>query len=223
MTVREHHLVVSRTARYVTLGEPGPEITEIWFVCHGYGQLAKHFIKHFEPIAAPHRLVVAPEALSRFYLESPNVAAKDRRVGATWMTREDRLAEIEDQIEYLDALYDATLTGLDRDRIRVRALGFSQGVATVTRWLLNGKAYADEMILWAGSVPGELDLDGQRVRLEAMRVTLVLGTRDEFATWAALDEQRTRFERVGLEPRALSFDGGHTVDAAMLVQLADEA
>ena len=47
--VSEHHLSVARTARYYTLGEPGA--TEVWFVCHGYGQLAGRFLRRFEPIA----------------------------------------------------------------------------------------------------------------------------------------------------------------------------
>src|SRR5438309_2238381 len=32
-TVHEHHLPVSRTARYHTLGAPGPGTREVWVVC----------------------------------------------------------------------------------------------------------------------------------------------------------------------------------------------
>src|ERR1051325_10016453 len=49
------------------------------------------------------RRLVAPEGLSRFYLSE---RATERRVGASWMTREDRLAEIADYLGYLDAVYD---------------------------------------------------------------------------------------------------------------------
>src|SRR2546425_7420836 len=92
--MQEHHLPVTRTARYFTLGESSPGVGEVWFVCHGYGQLAGRFLRHFEPLADGTRLVVAPEALSRFYLEDTTVPAKERKVGATWMTRENRLSEI---------------------------------------------------------------------------------------------------------------------------------
>ena len=37
---RELHLTVPRTARYWTLGEPGPGLRQVWIACHGYGQLA---------------------------------------------------------------------------------------------------------------------------------------------------------------------------------------
>jgi hypothetical protein len=49
---------------------------------------------------------VAPEGLSRFYFEG-GFHGPGSKVGATWMTREDRLAKIEDYVGYLDALHDA--------------------------------------------------------------------------------------------------------------------
>ena len=92
-TVHEHHLPVSRTARYYTLGDPGPGTRQVWVVCHGYGQLASRFLEKLRALDDGTRYLVAPEGLSRFYLsESP----AERRVGASWMTREDRLAEIAD-------------------------------------------------------------------------------------------------------------------------------
>jgi len=68
--MREHHLIVPRSARYFTLGELGPGTRDVWFVCHGYGQLAGRFLRQFEPLMDGTRFVVAPEGLSRFYLES---------------------------------------------------------------------------------------------------------------------------------------------------------
>ena len=45
------------------------------------------------PLDDGSRLIVAPEALSRFYLgEVSQRPASERRVGASWMTREDRPA-----------------------------------------------------------------------------------------------------------------------------------
>src|SRR5881396_3950063 len=100
--MHEHHLSVSRTARYFTLGERSAAVEEVWFACHGYGQLGARFLEKLRVLDDGTRYLVAPEGLSRFYLsESPT----ERRVGASWMTREDRLAEIEDYVRYLDAVY----------------------------------------------------------------------------------------------------------------------
>ena len=155
---REHHLPVSRTARYFTTGEPHAGVRELWFVCHGYGQLAGRFIRHFEAIAAPERLIVAPEALSRFYVETPGKTHADTHVGASWMTREDRLSDIEDYVEYLDALH-AHISEPARRRARpaFTALGFSQGVATVARWLERTKVHVDRALFW-----GRRDARGHR-------------------------------------------------------------
>ena len=48
MKIKENTILTSRTARYYTIGEANQETTDVWIVCHGYGQLAKYFIKHFQ-------------------------------------------------------------------------------------------------------------------------------------------------------------------------------
>ena len=153
---REHHLPVSRTARYYTTGEPHAGVRELWFVCHGYGQLAGRFIRHFEAIATPERLIVAPEALSRFYVEVQGKTHADTHVGASWMTREDRLSDIEDYVEYLDALHAHIWSALGGALPVFTAFGFSQGVATVARWLERTKVHVDRALFWGNAIPGDI-------------------------------------------------------------------
>ena len=94
---REHHLAVNRTARYHTLGEPSAALRQVWFVLHGHAQLSAFFIRHFAVLDDGTRLIVAPEALDRFYVDRTTfTGAGQARVAATWMTKEDRLAEIAD-------------------------------------------------------------------------------------------------------------------------------
>ena len=205
--MQEHHFSTPKTARYFTLGSP-ERSTDLWIVCHGYGQLASRFLERFRPIEAEQRCIVAPEGLSRFYLtESPT----ERRVGATWMTREDRLQEIDDYVRYLDGVYAKTVTG----GARVTALGFSQGTATVCRWTALGSSRVDHLIVWGGEVPPDLDL----TRLRVPRLTLVYGTRDEYFTpkIIAATESRLREHKISYE--SISFEGGHEIDAATLRRL----
>src|ERR671916_364026 len=125
--IEEKHISVTRTARYYTLGAPVMAPREIWFACHGYGQLAGYFARHFEAIDDGTRLIVVPEALSRFYFGDPRASRGiDSIVGATWMTREDREREIEDHVGYLDALYASIRRRRGRARAHVTVLGFSQ-------------------------------------------------------------------------------------------------
>ena len=218
--MQAHHLTVPRTARYYTLGDAGAHVSEVWMVCHGYGQLAQPFLASFERVASPTRLIVAPEALSRFYLDRsalPN--DQPLRVGATWMTREDRDHEIADQVAYLDALHDLVRPAAPA-AVRLRVLGFSQGVATVARWLALGRARADELILWAGAFPPDVELTGFARRLGPASVVLVAGARDELASWTAADSQLQRFTDAGVSARLVAFEGGHRLDDATLDQLA---
>jgi predicted esterase len=222
--IAEHHIAVTRTARYYILGggDGDDELRELWIVCHGYGQLAGTFIESFSAVATPQRLIAAPEALSRFYLD-PSRSPSDPlpRVGAAWMTREDRQNEIEDQIRYLDALHDRLRPAAVRDRVRLRVLGFSQGVATAGRWVAYGRARTSQLILWAGKFPPDVDLRPLAEKLAGAPVLLVTGTRDSLASWSGADEETKRFADAGIAARLMSFEGGHRLDNATLAKISD--
>jgi predicted esterase len=213
----ENHIQVSRTSRYFTLGAPGEHIKEVWFVCHGYGQLAKYFLRNFNDIDNAARLIVAPEALSRFYLNSTY-----KTVGASWMTREDRLNEINDYVSYLDALYQRIFSEIRRDRVKVTLLGFSQSTATVCRWISRGQVKADRLILWAGLMPPELDLDKDRETFANLNLTFVLGTNDEYAGPELITEQENRLNSHRIPFQFVRFEGGHIIDRETLKKLAGE-
>lgn len=218
--MREHNLSVPRTARYVTLGDAAGA-GQVWFACHGYGQLAARLLEKLRVLDDGRRYVVAPEGLSRFYLtESP----AERRVGASWMTREDRLNEIADYVRYLDAVYDEVFGRVDRARVSVHALGFSQGTATVSRWTVMGRAQIDRLVLWGGELPPDLDLSLEpgAGRLRAARLTLVYGRSDQFITPKVVRETVERLRTHGIPHREIPFDGGHQLEDSVLVHLAAE-
>lgn len=209
----EHHLDVSRTARYFTLGDAAPSSAEIWFVLHGYGQLAGRFIRQFAPLADGTRLIVAPEGLSRFYLDS----GQNDKIGASWMTREDRLAEITDYVRYLDAVHAAVV---DERTGRVIVLGFSQGTATAARWLAQGAARAQRLILWGGEVPPDLDLTAARECWSGTELTLVAGSTDQFITAKVLARDESRLREHAISYRIERFDGGHEIVPDVLARVA---
>lgn len=227
--VREHHITVARTARYFTLGEPSELVRELWIVCHGHGQLASRFLRHFEGLQDLTRLIVAPEALSRYYMESPSgtpgtsESHASARIGATWMTREDRLSEIADYVSYLDALSAALYQQLDRSKVTLHVLGFSQGVATVCRWVASGRTQPERVILWGGVTPPDLDLPALRAALDAADLVLVAGDADEVMDAARLASDADRLRDAGIAQRSLRFPGGHRLDADTLATLAAES
>lgn len=208
---------VPRTARYLTLGEI-EGASEIWFLLHGYSMLAATFLRQFEPAARPGRLLVAPEALSRAYFEEKGV----RRVGASWMTREDREAEIEDYVRYLDLLDEQIRLGVS-GTLRVEVHAFSQGTATACRWVAFGRVRVDRLVLWSGGVPPDLPLDQYGAALTRAGLTLAIGTRDRSIPEVDIDREQARLAAAGMLPVVHRFDGGHRVDSALLRTFAQEA
>ena len=212
----EHHVNVRRAARFVTMGTPNEHLQEVWFVCHGYGELASTFIRGLSILNAESRLIVAPEALGRFYLDPAH-----QNVGASWMTREDRLNEIRDYLDYLDAVHGEILSWIAGASARMIVLGFSQGAATAARWACRGTVRAARLVLWGESLPPELPEEESLRRMRSMRLTLVAGDRDRFFTEERRNQQRERLQRLDVPFEELTFDGGHRLDEATLVELAN--
>lgn len=219
MTAEEHHLPVTRTARYQLLGTPAPGLREVWFVLHGHAQLSAYFIRHFAALADGTRLIVAPEALNRFYLDNTTWhGSKHARVGATWMTREDREADIDDYVRYLDLLHAHVTAQLPGPSPRIVVLGFSQGVATACRWLARGKARADTLVLWAGPMPIEMDAQSS-APLARLRILRVMGEADDMGSPEAMRAEDTRYAAMGITAEVVRFAGGHEIDQATLLSL----
>ncbi|MGI8619678.1 MAG: alpha/beta hydrolase [Gemmatimonadaceae bacterium] len=218
---RSHEITVPRTARYAALGGSTSPVEEIWLACHGYGQLASRFIRRFDVIDDGSRLIVAPEALSRFYISGASGPhSDDVKVGASWMTREGRDAEIADQVTYLDLVWARECAGLESPGVRFVGFGFSQGAAAVCRWAARTSTPPDHLILWGSGVPVEL-LEGEgREGLARSSMTIVLGARDPIADGDRVAEHRKQLDVAGLSYRLVMYDGGHEIDGPLLAELA---
>lgn len=219
--MNEIHLPVRRTARVVTIGERTGLVRDLWIVCHGYGQLARIFARPFEAVAREDRLIVAPEALNRYYLDAaPQQRGPDARVGATWMTREDRDAEINDYVTYLDQTVDWALEPTHRARVRLTILGFSQAVATVGRWVVLGRTQPDRLILWAGALPEDVDSARVARALEGVDVVLVAGDADQYVTPERFDAAEKALRKLTQRIEVIRFSGAHVIDPAVLAAIA---
>lgn len=225
--IEEFHITVQRSARYYVLGEISEQLREVWFVCHGYGQLASYFIQNFAGLENPDRLIVAPEALSRFYLKDFS-----GRVGATWMTREDREFEILDQRVYLTNVYQTILQQVrstvaevaENKKLRIVIFGFSQGVTAVCRWLFaekeNASIIAHSLILWAGGLPVETNWEENKEYFESLHPVYVYGDNDEFITDEKVQEQQQLWASSGIICPVVVFQGTHVIKPEVLLTLA---
>lgn len=220
--MNEHRLDVRRSARWYSLGAPGPATREVWLVLHGYRQLAGRFLRRFEPLRDGGRWIVAPEALSRFYVEETvGRHGPGSLVGASWMTREDREAEIADYVDYLDRLGGLLFSRVDREGVRLVVLGFSQGVATAARWATLGSWPPDVLVAWGDTLPPDLDPAEAGRRLAGVDVVLVRGEEDASRRGEEEAKDDRRLAGWGVRPYRITHAGGHRVDEAPLLELAE--
>ena len=215
------HLEVRRTARLALLGSPGPNVNELWIACHGYGQLAIAFAEALDALRAESRLVAVPEALSRFYLDDPRKRhGPDSPIGASWMTREDREREIADYVAYLDQVAGTLSEEIGNERLRVIALGFSQGAATACRWAAMGTTRIARLIVWGGTLPKDLPDAPGTALFRGTPVTLVGGKRDKLATPDALEQDQRELAKRGIDATLVWHEGGHSLSSATLGEIA---
>ena len=205
------------------LGEPGPDTKRVGFVCHGYRQLAGRFLEYFKTLDGGASVVVAPEGLSRFYnQQGDGEHGADAKIGASWMTREDRENEIHDYVNYLDVLYARVLGDFAVADCDIFALGFSQGVATACRWLMHGVAPINHLVVWGGVLPPDLDVNKFSDVLKKVRVTFVIGESDEFVPVAAVEADHKKLSDAGVETELVKFDGGHRISKQALSEVFRE-
>ena len=205
-------LDVAKSTRVYHLGDlAGAD--EVWFVLHGFGQLAGSFISEFAPALRPGRVIVAPEGLNHFYTDH-----RGKKTGATWMTSEDREAEISDYVRYLDQVAVKFLAGLSAPRVEVH--GFSQGSATGARWVALGSTAIARLVIWGGELPPDPPVEQWVDRLNAADLQIVMGDKDQYYNRDRVDQGLERLDAAGAGYTMHWFDGGHVVDRGVLSRLA---
>lgn len=213
--IESHHIKVERTAHYYTIGKPTEDVKYLLIACHGYGQLAEHFIRKFDVLARPDTLIVAPEGLSRFYWDGLT-----GKVASSWMTKADRLSEIADYAKYLNDLHQSYLQQLPKD-VKTILFGFSQGCATAVRWPMEHFPTFDTLVLWGGMIPEDLDYIPHKAYWSAKKIYAVYGTEDQFITPKRIDFHRNLIASQELIVEEQHFSGGHVVDREALAKLFD--
>jgi predicted esterase len=206
--LKKNHIQVTKTARYFTLGELNEHTLEVWFVLHGYAQLASDFMKDFEGLDNGTRFIVAPEGLNKFYAKGFG-----GKPAATWMTSEDRETEIIDYINYLNTLYQSLNIPL---HIKVTVLGFSQGVATASRFIHHTQQKVDAFIIYAGEIASEL-INPISTPISKLPITYITGKTDPFIT---PEKQQKIYDLMNhLDAKIIEFSGGHEIKKEVLLRL----
>jgi predicted esterase len=190
-------------------------------VCHGYGQPAVDFIREFETIASPTRVIVAPEALSRYYIPTePGYHSTESKVGASWMTSEDRQTEISDYVAYLDALYDEITSRVNRQAISVTCARFFTGWRDREQ-VGHARSLTHPQTRPMGFVSSRatVDLDQAPKFFSDANLTIVYGTKDKYVGEKMIRDYQTLLKEKTIPYELITFEGGHRMDRSTLKSL----
>ncbi len=199
----EKQVTYHTTKSYCTLNTRTERTKNIWLVFHGIGYLSRYFLRHFENLSKEENYIIAPQAPSKYYLNSDY-----KHIGASWLTKENTAQEIDNLQAYINAVCISENIG---DAENLIVLGFSQGVSIATRWIARNKVFCAKLVLYAGTIPVELKSEDFEYLWEySNEVIAIVGHTDPYLTQERLSNQIKKIETLfHTTPRLIQFDGGH--------------
>lgn len=204
----ENYLKIHQTTRFESIGDAS--CNRLLIVLHGYGQLARFFIKKFKSLENKWH-IVAPEGMHRFYKNGSS-----GRVGSSWMTKEMRLNDIEDNLNYLTELF--IHLNKHNNYQEIVLLGFSQGAATAARYFYSEHNIAHKLVIWASVFPPDIKpselFNFQKNKEQPL---FVLGKQDEFFNIGSQKEVINFYRQLGF--KIIEFEGNHDIDIGVLQQI----
>jgi predicted esterase len=203
--IQEFGISVSKKMRYYTLGNTEKAVT-LLIALHGFGQLSKFFIKKFDFLPENY-LILAPEGMHRFYLQG-----NSGRVGASWMTKEARELDIEENTIALKTLLKKVKN--EKQFSKIILLGFSQGGATAARWYFSDAEQFDHLILWASVFPPDLEKPALETNSKNY---FVLGDQDEYYSEPQQLSEIAAYKEIGF--KTIHFEGKHDIQQTTLKEL----
>lgn len=200
----EQHLTFSQTRRFYQNDLKGKK--KILIALHGYGQLGQFFYRKFNFLNDDWGIVI-PEGPHRFYLEGST-----GRVGASWMTKEWREQDIEENNAYLQNLLLKILN--ENPDAQIHLLGFSQGGATAARLYQSKPSIFEQLILWASVFPPDLE---KPAFPEGAKLHFVIGENDPYFSEESIQSAIQTYENIGFEVSC--FEGQHDLHAPTLLSI----
>lgn len=197
------------THPYETLGSRSRDTRRVWLVFHGIGFLSRYFLKYFEHLDPAENYIIAPQAPSLYYLDKTY-----RHVGASWLTREHTMRNMENLLTYLEALWRRE--SLDQVPGLV-LMGYSQGVSVLCRWVALRKRVPGRIILYGGRVPEGLSGTDFAHLPQDTPVEVFEGDADPYLPASTRQERHQHLkecfgDRLEIQP----YEGGHELQPELI-------
>lgn len=213
MDTLEKQLSYTASNSYFTLNTLTEKTERVWVVFHGMGQLAMYFIHYFDGLPPNENYIIAPQAPSKYYLNDTY-----SRVGASWLTKQDTAQEMDNILNYLDALFQKEPLPVGSKLI---ILGFSQGVSIASRWVAKRKIPCSQLLLYAGGIPTELQKeDFSFLKEMGTSISIIAGDTDVYLTVKRRQIEDKKIEMLfGDRAKRISFKGGHEIKREVIEAL----
>ena len=213
MSLEEKKVSYQTTNTYETLNTLTDKTKNVWIVLHGIGYLSKYFISYFNELNADENYIIAPQAPSKYYLKS-----NYKYVGASWLTKENRILETENVLQYLDAVFASEQIP---DNCKLIIFGFSQGVSIATRWVASRQLKCAKLVLYAGGITKELTSDDFKcIHTHNTEVDVLVGDKDQYLNEEVLKRETKMIENLFQgKARLQIFEGGHEMKKALINSL----
>jgi predicted esterase len=207
MNSKEKEISYTTTNSYSTLNELTAKTKTIWFVCHGMGYLSRYFIRYFKDLNPEENYIIATQAKSKYY-----IPPKFKHVGASWLTKENTIAETKNVMHYYDAVLEAEQIPTN---VNLIVLGYSQGVSVAMRYVSKRKLQCSQLVIMSGGIPKELTAED--FKFLKTKVTLIYGTQDEYLNEERMHHEINRVHELFTDNvTIIPFDGKHVVNVELI-------
>ena len=206
-------LDINYKAPYFKVGSINEMTKNIWFIFHGYGQLADEFAKQFTEMISEENCLIFPQGLSRFYLKGIG-----NKIGANWMTSQDRDIDITNYISYINQIFKHEVEP-SLENIKLNILGFSQGGHTASRWIYNSKITYNKFVLWGSNLAHEIDQKRISDSFSHGKNLVIIGDQDRFINSDRLRKMRLKYEKIGFNYQTIEYHGEHDIYPEILKKI----
>ena len=170
----------------------------------------------FSEFDADQHFIIAPEGLNRFYQKGFG-----GDVVASWMTKRDRLEEIDDFAGYLSGIYNLFVDKVQSDCTKI-VMGFSQGGTTAYRWMHHSSVQANLLIGYATWIPEDIDLQTAKTNFSEMKLLYTYGKNDQFLNQTRIAALNSVIEKNKLDVLWEPYDGEHRIEKKQLMHIANK-
>jgi len=107
-------------------------------------------------------------------------------------------------------LYSIILKDINLKDIKVNYLGFSQGTATLSRWLFEDKVKVYKVVFYAGEISPDIDIS-LSTNFQTAAIDFIYGSKDRFISHSKVDKLKDYFLSKNITIDIKSFDGKHKI------------